>query len=125
MTDTRPPHPGPPPPVVVFPFAEAADAIREIDELLEDLRSVSTTHVDARNAIRSFEGDTGDRFRTGFAERMDELDGVRTRLRSQHDDIADDLAEAQRRQERYDVAYQQWHRAMRARANWRPPVTAS
>ena len=120
----RPPHPGPAPDPVSFPFAEARVARDAARILADELRHLRRVHRDARDHVEAgvFEGNTADRFRDGFDELMDRIDGHVLAVERQADTLDADIARAEAEQAAYESALQTWRIAERA---WTAPAPAN
>ena len=128
MGDTeRPPHPGPAPDPVVFPFAEARAARDAARSLADELRHLQRVHRDARDHVEAgmFDGNTADRFRQGLDELMDRIDAHVVAVDGQADTIDADIVRAEAEQAAHDSALQSWRVAERAWATWTAPAPAS
>lgn len=127
MGEERPPHPGPAPDPVVFPFAEARVARDAARALADELRRLRSAHRDARDHVEAgvFEGNTANRFREGFDELMDRIDGHIIAVEGQADTIEADIARAEAEQAAYESALFNWRAAERAWATWTAPAPAN
>ena len=125
--EVRPPHPGAAPDPVTFPWAEARAARDATRALADELRHLRTVHADARDHVEAgvFEGATADRFRQGFDELMDRLDGHVAALDGQADTIESDIARAEAQQAAYESALHHWRIAEHAWASWTAPAPAN
>lgn len=117
-----PPHPGPPPARVTFPFAESAAARHAISDLVDALDALVRAHEDAAVGVAmTFRGAARRRFDADLAAALEAAYAERRRLLADLAALEEDALAGRRQVEAAEAARARWEAARR---RWREAAAA-